>query len=228
MPRPEYVVDLTVNPPWVSGRRLEIAFLGDSLVHGVGAPLATQSLPAQTAYRLTAHLGRPVHMRGYGVASSRVQDVIAEQVSHLDASVDIVLVVVGANDATRGATPWDFARHIETLAEEAHHRTGGAPVVFTGLPYLQSAPLLGRPLRDLAGLMGDTLHTVQRRVALQTPEARYIDVRGEVVDAIRTRGPELFAEDRYHPNPAGYALLGEGIARSLAALLRTDQRLQAA
>lgn len=222
MPRPEYVIDLTVDPPWVSGSPLDVAFLGDSLVHGVGAPLPGQSLPAQTAYRLAAHLGRPVHMRGFGIASSRVEDVIAEQVPQLDERVDVVLVSVGANDATRAAAPWDFARHIEELAVTANRQTGGAPVVFTGLPYLQLAPLLGRPLRDLAGLLGDTLHTVQRRVATQTPEARYIDVRREVVDAIRQRGRELFAEDWYHPNPAGYALLAEGIARSLAELLTAE------
>ncbi len=219
MPLPDYVVDVVVEPPWVAGPPLRIAFLGDSLVHGVGAPLPGQSLPAQTAYRLAAHLGRPVHMKGFGVASSRVEDVIAEQVPQLDKQIEVVLVSVGANDATRAASPWDFARHIQNLAVLASRQTGGAPVVFTGLPYLQSAPLLGRPLRNVAGLLGDTLHNVQRRVATQMPEARYIDVRREVVDAIRQRRLELFAEDRYHPNPAGYALLAEGIARSLAELL---------
>lgn len=226
LPRPDYRVDLRVAPPWTSGPELSVAFLGDSLVEGVGAPRAGQSLPAQTAYRLAAHLGRPVRMRGYGIASSRVADVIAEQVPLLEEDVDLVVVLIGANDATNGTTPWDFGRHVEQLAVQAHERTG-APVVFTGLPDIHSAPLLARPLRDLAGAIGDTLHTVQRRLATRLPQARYIDIRCEVGDTVRRRGRELFADDRYHLNPAGYALLGEAVARGLSRLLEeesADQR----
>lgn len=219
LPRPEYAVDVLVDPPWVDGDVLRVAFLGDSLVQGVGAPRPGQSLPAQTAYRLAAHLGRPVHMRGLGVASSRVADVVAEQVPLLDDAVDLVLVLVGANDATHATPPWDFARAVERLARSAHEATGGAPVVFTGLPDIRSAPLLPRPLRDLAGATGDTLHRIQRRLAERLPEARYVDMRCEVGDVFRRRAREVFSEDRYHPNPAGYALVAEAIARGLTRLL---------
>lgn len=222
LPRPGYVVDVLVDPPWASGTPLRIAFLGDSLVEGVGAPSPGQSLPAQTAYRLAAHLGRPVHMRGFGIASSRIAHVIAEQVPVLDDQIDLVVVLIGANDATHATPPWDFARGIETLTSQVHAATGGAPVVFTGLPDIYSAPLLARPLRDLAGAIGDTLHAVQRRLAQRLPEARYIDMRCEVGDTFRRRSRELFADDRFHPNPAGYALLGEALARSLAALLHAE------
>lgn len=222
LPRPDYRVDITVSPPWVEGEELSVAFLGDSLVEGVGAPRPGQSLPAQTAYRLAAHLGRPVRMRGYGIASSRVADVVAEQVPRLDADTDLVVVMIGANDATSGTPPWDFARHVEALALQAHERTGGAPVIFTGLPDVQSAPLLARPLRDLAGAMTDTLHTIQRRLALRLPQARYIDIRCEVGDTFRRHGKDLFADDRYHLNPAGYALLAEATARAVTALLAQE------
>jgi lysophospholipase L1-like esterase len=227
--RPDYAVDLRVDPPWVDGSVVRVAFLGDSLVEGVGAPTAEQSLPAQTAYRLAAHLGRPVHVRGLGITSSRVEDVVREQVPRLDADVDLVLVVVGANDVTSGTPPWLFARQLEQLVAAAQARTGGAPVVFTGLPELEHAPLLlARPLRDVAAALGDTLHRVQRRTAERLPGARYIDVRREVAEGLRRRRDELFAADGYHPNPAGYALLGEGIARSLADLLRAEGEALAA
>ncbi|CAN5138373.1 SGNH/GDSL hydrolase family protein [soil metagenome] len=222
LPRPGYTVDVLVDPPWVSGTLLRVAFLGDSLVEGVGAPLPGQSLPAQTAYRLAAHLGRPVHMRGLGVASSRIAHVIDEQVPLLTEDLDLVVVLVGANDATRATAPWDFARAVETLAVRAHEASGGAPIVFTGLPDIHSAPLLDRPLRDLAGAFGDRLHAVQRRLALRLPEARYIDMRCEVGDTFRRRGRELFASAHFHPNPAGYALLGEAIARALTDLLARE------
>lgn len=222
LPRPEYGVDVVVDPPWVDGDLLRVVFLGDSLVHGVGAPRPGQSLPAQTAYRLAAHLGRPVHMRSLGVASSRIADVITHQVPLLDDEVDLVLVLVGANDATHATPPWDFARAVERLARTAHGATGGAPVVFTGLPDIRSAPLLPRPLRDLAGATGDTLHRVQRRLAERLPEAGYVDMRCEVGDTFRRRARDLFSEDRYHPNPAGYALIAEAIARGLTRLLAVE------
>lgn len=226
LPRPDYTVDITVSPPWVSGPVLSVAFLGDSLVEGVGAPRASQSLPAQTAYRLAAHLGRPVRMRSLGIASSKIADVIEHQVPQLTADVDLVVVLIGANDATTGTAPWDFARLVEQLTVAAHEATAGAPVVFTGLPDIQSAPLLARPLRDIAGLVGDRLHAVQRRLAQRLPEARYIDVRCEIGDTVRRRGRELFAADRYHLNPAGYALLGEAVARSLTRLLVEEHGLR--
>ena len=40
LPRPDYQVDVTVSPPWAEGATLQVAFLGDSLVEGVGAPRA--------------------------------------------------------------------------------------------------------------------------------------------------------------------------------------------
>ena len=126
---------------------------------------------------------------------------------------------MGANDATHATPPWEFGRQVEILATAAHERTGGAPVVFTGLPELETAPLLAWPLRDLAGAMGDTLHSIQRRLALRLPHARYIDVRCEVAPTVRRHGHELFAEDHYHPNAAGYALMAEGVARALTQLL---------
>ncbi|HUG87122.1 MAG TPA: SGNH/GDSL hydrolase family protein [Euzebya sp.] len=226
LPRPGYAIDVQVEPPWVSGPPLRVAFLGDSLVEGVGAPRPGQSLPAQTAYRLAAHLGRPVHMRGYGIASSRIAQVLAQQVPLLTEDVDLVVVLVGANDAAHGTPPWDFARAVETLARDAHDRTGGAPVVFTGLPHLDAAPLLSWPLRGVAGAIGDTLHAIQRRLALRLPEARYIDMRCEVGHTFRSRARELFADDRYHPNPTGYALLGEAIARSLTSMLQGEDAPQ--
>jgi lysophospholipase L1-like esterase len=221
LPRPEYKVDLLVDPPWVHGPPLRVAFLGDSLVEGVGAPAVGQSLPAQTAYRLAAHLGRPVHMRGLGVASVRLAGVLADQVPQLDEDVDVVLVLAGANDATGRTPPWEFGRTVELLTAEVH-RTTGAPTVFMGLPDIHSAPLLGRPLRDLAGAFGDHLHGIQQRLAVRIPEARYLDMRAAVGDAFRHGSRELFSEDRYHPNPAGYALLAESIARPLAELLRAE------
>ena len=222
LPNPEYRVDLFVNPPWVTGETLSVAFLGDSLVAGVGAPLAEQSLPAQTAFRLAAHLGRPIHMRGLGVASSRIEHVIADQVPQLDADTDLVVVLVGANDATRGANPREFGRRVERLTALASQRTGGAPVVFTGIPPLASAPLLAYPLRSVAGLMGDALHNVQRRVSCLHPGARYIDVRSAVGHEFLTAGRRLFGADGYHPNPRGYALLGEAIAAALRTLLAEE------
>ena len=152
LPRPDYRVDLLVDPPWVTGAPLRVAMVGDSLVEGLGAPQAGDSLVAQTAYRLAAHLGRPVAIRGYGVASSKVADVLREQVPRLPEGLDVVVVVVGGNDVTHGTPPWRFARDLERLVDEAHARTGGL-VVLTGMPALDTVPVLGRPLRDLLGML---------------------------------------------------------------------------
>lgn len=222
LPRPGYRVDVTVDGPWTrGGELLRVAFLGDSLVEGVGAPLPTQSLPAQTAYRLSAHLHAPIHMRGYGIASSRVSDVLEQQAPHLDTDVDLTLVMIGANDATHATPPWEFGRRLEQLIDEVVSRTG-APVVLFGLPDIHSAPLLARPLKNVAALLGDTLHAVQRRVAARHPGARYVPLREEIGHTFRRRTHELFASDRYHPNPNGYALIAEATARSVAALLREE------
>ena len=218
LPRPGYTVDLEVCYPWSEGATLRVAMIGDSLVEGVGAPLMEQSLPAQTAYRLAAHLGRPVHLRGYGVASSKTADVIRDQVPQLDRQVDLVIAVVGGNDATGIRSPWDFARDVEQLVLQAHARTG-APVVLTGLPHLSSVPLLDRPLRDVAGVLGDGLHTVQVWVAQRLAAAHLADVRAGVGKAFHRRR-ELFSPDRYHPGPLGYALLGEVLAAETARIHR--------
>lgn len=218
LPHAGYVVDTCVEHPWADGPPLKVAMVGDSLVQGVGAPSVEQSLAAQTAYRLAAHTGRHVCMTSLGLSSSRVADVVRDQVGRIEETTDLVIVVVGANDVTRGTPPWEFLQAYERLVVEAHRRTG-APVVLTGVPSLGVVPLLARPLRNVAGALGDTYDRLVAWVAARRPEAHLVDLRRATLRHFRKRPDELFCADRYHPSPAGYALLAEVLAESVTALL---------
>jgi lysophospholipase L1-like esterase len=208
-----------------SASRLRLAVLGDSTTAGVGVERAEDSLPYQLARRLADHHARGVHVVSYGWAGARVADVLRSQLPRaleplratetepLLPRVDIVAVVIGANDATHNTPRRRFRAELREVLAAVRAANADAQVVLAGIPAFRGALRAIEPLIFLADQYARLLRPVSREEAARIGAA-YADLAREVPKRIDPATPFL-AEDQFHPSAAGYAIWADVIFEAL-------------
>ena len=194
-----------------------VSVLGDSLVAGVGVPVAAAALPVRLAEAVADDLGRAVRLRVYGRTGSRAIDVLRDQVPQLGEAPppDVVVVSVGINDATKLAGPRVHAAVIRRIVAGARNLTG-AGVVLCGVPDVRAFRALSPPVRTLVRLHATVLHRIQRRIAAETG-AGFVERVPPIAHAF-ARDPWMMATDRYHPSPVGATVLARVAAPTVSAM----------
>lgn len=189
---------------------LKLAIVGDSTGVGVGVELTEDTVGAQVAAALSTE--RRVILTCVAIAGSRTGD-LGPQVSRaLLGRPDVVLMLIGANDATHG-TPLDRVLSQQSTAV-ARLRAEGVAVVVGTCPDMGARNFLP-PLRQVVAWQG-------RRVA-RVQDIAVRDAGGDPVPLGLICGPqfradpEALSEDNFHPSAFGYRLWTE-------ALLPTVQR----
>lgn len=211
---PGYVIDELIPSPSGDGSQpLRLAVLGDSTVAGVGSPTAAESLPALIGQRVASATGRAVRVTGHGVSGARTATAM-RQLQDVRASVDAMVLVVGANDATH-ATPWRrFRGELEALLAAAVSR---APVVvLAGTPRFHRNPIIPEPLRTFVDRYSSLLRGEQRAAARGVGGVRFVDLAADA--SPRFLGvPEATSEDGFHPSPIGYGFWADALAPAVVA-----------
>lgn len=205
---PALVIEERVAPAGGgTGAPVRLAVLGDSTAAGVGSPGVATSLPVLVAERVAAQLGRPVEVVGRGVSGARTSDVTLRQAPRLErGAFDVVLVVIGSNDATH-ATPWWELDEQTTAMARAVRSAAGAPVILGGVPEFTTVPALAQPLRWVVGRYAAVVRAAQRRVDGVT----FVDIAAEA--SPRFLGvPESMSSDGFHPSPVGYGFWADALA----------------
>jgi lysophospholipase L1-like esterase len=194
------------------GNPLRIAMLGDSTVAGVGVPVVTDTLVAQTAERVADGLGQPVVVDGFGVSGARTSEILGVQGEDLD-RYDVVVVAIGSNDVTHLTPPWTMRRHTAELLDALPK-----PVVLGGIPLFGGATALPRPLRDLVRLYAKVLREVQVDVAAGRDGVTFVNIAEEA--SPRFRGvPDAMSTDGFHPAAAGYGFWADALAAGIVRAL---------
>ena len=190
---------------------LRLAVVGDSTAAGVGVELTEDTVGAQVAAALSTD--RRVILTCVAIAGSRTGD-LGPQVSRaLLGRPDVVLMLIGANDATH-ATP--LARVLtQQSTAVARLRAEGVAVVVGTCPDMGARNFMP-PLRQVVAWQG-------RRVA-KVQDTAVRDAGGDAVPLGLICGaqfradPETLSDDDFHPSAYGYRLWTE-------ALLPTVQRV---
>jgi lysophospholipase L1-like esterase len=216
LPTPDYAVEGLAEPAGgaaADAAVVRLAVLGDSTVAGIGAPRAEESLPFLVAQRVADATGRPVAVRGYGVSGARTAHLVELQAPMLAGDGwDVVVAVIGSNDATHGTSPWAMRRQTRALAEAVED-----PLVIGGIPLFGSADALARPLRDLVGVAAHVLRRSQRAAAAEAGVC-YVEIARDA--SPRFAGvPEAMSEDGFHPSPVGYGFWADAIAPAVVQVL---------
>jgi len=185
---------------------VSIAFLGDSLTEGVGAP------PERGyAWQVAEDLGWELELvdgvggSGYLVPGAGVP--FPERVDGIvGTGADVVVVSGGTNDIFQDQVAADVAVAAEEVFQELVERMPGSRIVVVG-------PFPVNPL--LAGMsveMSDAIEGAADAVGVE-----YVDA-ADLLDRVDTsRWSEYISEDGIHPNEEGYDLMAELIGERLTA-----------
>ena len=228
-----HVVPPSTGDP--TGPRLRLTVLGDSTTVGVGVTAADLSLPYRIAQLIADARQRPVHVATWGYAGARIEHVAGDQIfqaleplrreppgspGFLPTS-EVVVIVIGANDATHRTPTAAFRRDLRAVLELVRERAPDAQVVVAGIPRLRGILVHLEPLIAIADAWGAPLRRIQRQEALRVGAA-YADLARHVVPRLRGRidRAEALAADRFHPGPPVYAAWAEVIVEALEAMPR--------
>ena len=197
---------------------LQVVGLGDSIIAGVGAREHTEALVVQTALSLSETLKRPVAWRLRGKIGADAKR-IAREADQMDwpESVDVVVISTGVNDLLGLQSIQGWASTIEALVRAVRGHAPGALIVFCGLPPMDVFPSLPRPLRWVLGYRARHLDQVLGQVTQPLERVVWVPVESHGAPRLTL---EMFAGDGFHPGPAGYQALGQGLGRAIEAFFK--------
>ena len=182
-------------------RPLVYVVLGDSTAAGRGAPYDA-GIAVETARHLAR--SRPVLLVNLAVSGAKIADVARDQ---LPAAVrlrpDLVLLAVGANDATHFTPGRRIGADLTTILAGLAAAHPACRVVQTGSPDVGTARRFAQPLRWLAGVQTGRVNAVLAPIG-RAHGAIWVPVARDT-GPLFARDAGLFAPDRFHPNARGYA-----------------------
>jgi lysophospholipase L1-like esterase len=225
---PGFYVNHVVRP--TSGEpegRLRLAVLGDSTTAGVGVDRPEHALPYLVAQRLANARHAVVHVVSYGWAGARVEDLPGNQLARaleplratetepfLPGS-DVVVVVIGSNDATHRTPPSRFRADLRATLSGIRTAAPRARVVLTGIPAFRGALRGVEPLIFLADQYARMLRSIGRAEAARAGAA-YADLAQRVGPLLRGR-TDVLSSDQFHPSVVGYTAWADVIFDALEA-----------
>lgn len=194
-----------------TGPTLTYVVMGDSTAIGQGTDYA-HSYARQSAEHIASR--HTVNLVNVGISGATAQDVVDVQLrSAIGQHPDIVLLAVGANDATHGTTGASFERSVRAIVTSLRIANPNVQIVVTGSPDMGSVARFPWPAKQLAGLRTRQINRVYARLI---PEFHLIfaPIAEQTGPAFR-KDPSLFAADKFHPNTRGYALWTPIVNRAL-------------
>ncbi len=189
-----------------TGPPLRILVVGDSSAAGVGAPHQDVAFAGQLAQALGLH--RRVTWHLIARTGATTADTLAQLPRITLAQVDVVIIVLGVNDVTRGGTLRRWRRNHARLRRVVMQRTGAHTLYVSQIPPLGQFALLPHPLRWLLGRRSLRFDAALRASLAAEPYTRYVPLPP-------TLNPLDMAEDGFHPGPRIYALWAKEMARRI-------------
>lgn len=224
---PGFYINRTARPATIDGGGppLRLIVFGDSTTAGVGVDRPEDALPSLVAQRLADARHRRVHVTSYGWAGARVADLVRDQVRRalgplragetdpVLPGADVVVIVIGANDATHRTAPRAFRADLRRVLTTIRDAAPRADVVLAGIPRFRGALPEVSVLMWLADQYARVLRGIGRAEALAAG-ARFADLERDVPPRVGDIG-EILSVDRFHPSLAGYRLWADVIAEAL-------------
>ncbi|MBV1911230.1 MAG: SGNH/GDSL hydrolase family protein [Kangiellaceae bacterium] len=184
---------------------INVTFLGESPVAGVGVDNYAQSLTAQTARHLVQQLNCSINWCAIGENGIAIKALNAQRLdTALESNPDVLVLVMGVNDVTKFKSFYDWQRQIIHLAE-ATNNSGIQQLLIYGVPPLAEFPALPKPLALLLGYRARIFDKITKQLAFNGEKFHFLSFRKSVE-------PSHFAKDGYHPSALGCDIMGEQIA----------------
>lgn len=195
--------------------RLRFRVLGDSLAAGVGCSRVEETLGERLGAVLREQ-GHRVDLGVHAVSGARSSGLAAQVRAAVAAGVDVALIVIGANDLTSFTPPAVGAGLLHEAV--AGLRRAGAQVVVATAPDLGIVSHVPPAYRAFVSQASGLYARAQADAVVRAGGAVAV-VGAELFDRFSAE-PGLFSADRFHPSPAGYALIADALAPSVLAAAR--------
>lgn len=188
------------------GSLIRLLVAGDSGAAGVGAPTQDQALGGHLVRFLSRH-----HTVQWSVLAVNGLDSpglleLLEQAPH--GRFDVVVLSIGANDATRLCAPQQWCRWQTRLAKLIDLRFTPALLVHCAVPPMHACQALPQPLRWFMGHWARQMNQSLAELLLRE-SGRSMHWHPETTT---TAG---MAADGIHPSAQGYAAWAEGLSRCI-------------
>jgi lysophospholipase L1-like esterase len=190
------------------GSLVRLLVAGDSGAAGVGAATQEQALCGQLVQRLSQH--HTVEwcvLAANGLDSPGLLKLLQEAPS---ARFDVVVLSMGANDATALCAPLQWARWQSRLAELIALRFSPDLLVHSAVPPMHACKALPQPLR---WFMGHWARQMNQSLAALLIEQEVRTLHWHPASTT-TAG---MSADGIHPSANGYALWAEGLSHHILA-----------
>jgi lysophospholipase L1-like esterase len=201
-----------------SGSLVRLLVAGDSGAAGVGAASQEQALCGQLVQRLSQHhTVQWCVLAVNGLDSPGLLKLLQDAPC---ARFDVVVLSIGANDATGLCAPLHWARWQARLAEVIALRFAPTLLVHSAVPPMHACMALPQPLRWFMGHWAKQMN--QCLAGLLTDEmGRTMHGHPE------TTTSEGMAVDGIHPSAVGYAAWADGLSRCILTARAPDTTLSA-
>lgn len=180
---------------------LRLLVLGDSSAVGTGVEQMQDAVAGQVAKRLPESVAWRV-VGENGLTSREVRD--REFGEAISASADLIVLLVGWNDALQLRSARAFGEDLAALLDGLRLKNPDARLVVVATPRFGDFAVYPQPLRAVLGAQVAGLTRAAERV---TASKGAILVPG--FDGVHV------ASDRFHPDASGYAELAEAIVAAL-------------
>lgn len=198
------------------GEPIRFAMLGDSAAAGLGVDEPRQTTGAVLAAGIADAAGRPVEYRCLAKVGAQSADLSAQVEQAQELGVELVAMIIGANDVTHAVLPATSVRLLSD-AVRALEAAGIRTVVGT-CPDLGTIRPIPHPLRLMARSWSRSLAAAQS-VGVVEAGGRTValaDILGPEFDA---HPEEFFGPDRFHPSVTGYRSLAVALLPSVLEVL---------
>ncbi|MGH2810809.1 MAG: SGNH/GDSL hydrolase family protein [Actinomycetota bacterium] len=184
---------------------LHLAVLGDSTAVGLGADFE-DSYP----WRLSQRLGEffSVRLDVLGASGAKTSDVAESQLRRaIEMKPDLVLVAIGANDATHMTMIRNVRKHMGTVLDRLAE--AGIDTVVAGPPHMGTSRAFPQPLRALSGINGKRVGAAIRKETLRRG-LPFIDL-SVTAPAFKDEPQKHYSPDMFHPGPRGYEVWADAM-----------------
>ena len=181
-----------------TGPLLALLVVGESTAAGVGARGQHEGLAARLADELGRRAHRTVAWRAVARSGVSAREAHRELVpTARSRSADVTIVVLGVNDTLRLRAPARWRADVAAIVTDLERAAApGATTLLAGVPDLAGFPALPAPLRTVLGAHARTLDRELGHLARGQRTVHHVP--------LPRFGPEVFAQDGFHPGAAGY------------------------